>query len=274
MVFDRRPLLTQFVDKYAMRQYVSERVGKDRLPELYSVVGPDERVDWDSLPSRFALKATHGCGATVLVDERVDPDVRLPRRDPSRPWGETVRIHPRQVVGTEAADTLMRVWLSSNYWRHYGVTEWAYRDVPPRIVFEELLDPGDGSTPEDNKLWCVNGHVVFLTVDDRNGSKARSVHLPDWTHIVGAGVALQDLAVRSAVDLPERPPNLGEVIAVAERLADGIDFVRVDLYNLGSRVVVGELTVYPTGGTGRYSPELFFDHATEAWNPARVRRSS
>lgn len=187
MVFDRRPILTQFVDKYAMRQYVTERVGEEHLPQLYAVVGRGGSVDWDALPSRFALKATHGCGATVLVDDRAELEAPLPEVDPKRPWGVTVRVHRRQVVGTQAAEDLMDAWLASNYWNYHGITEWAYKDVPPRIIFEELLDPGDGSTPLDHKLWCFNGEVAFLTVDDRNGTKTRSVHLPDWTYLDARG---------------------------------------------------------------------------------------
>jgi hypothetical protein len=42
--------------------------------------------------------------------------------------------------------------------------------------------------------------------------------------------------------------------AVAEQLAAGFDFVRVDLYALGQRMVVGELTHYPTGGNKSFDP--------------------
>jgi hypothetical protein len=41
---------------------------------------------------------------------------------------------------------------------------------------------------------------------------------------------------------------------VAERLAQEFDFVRVDLYALGDRIVVGELTHYPTGGNKSFEP--------------------
>lgn len=272
MVFDRRHILTQFVDKYAMRQHVIDRIGEDHLPQLYAVVDRGDSVDWDELPSRFALKATHGCGATVLVDDRVDPEVPLPRFDSRRPWGVTVRVHPKQVVGTRAAEELMDAWLTSNYWRYHGITEWAYKDVPPRIIFEELLDPGDGSTPLDHKLWCFNGEVGFLTVDDRNGTKTRSVHLPDWTHVPRAGIGMQFVVSEEAT--AEKPDSFADLTCVASRLSEGMDFVRVDLYNLRQKIVVGELTVYPIGGAGQYSPESFFDEAAAGWDPTCVRRSA
>ena len=41
------------------------------------------------------------------------------------------------------------------------------------------------------------------------------------------------------------------MIEIAERLGEGVDFVRVDLYDVDGRVVFGELTNYPAGGTDR-----------------------
>ena len=44
------------------------------------------------------------------------------------------------------------------------------------------------------------------------------------------------------------------MIDAAERLSAGIDFVRVDLYDLGDRFLVGELTTTPQGGSGYFKP--------------------
>lgn len=271
MIFDRRDVLTQLVDKYHVRSYVTERLGVGHLPELYAVAESPDAIDWAALPPRFVLKATHGCGATILVDERADPNVQLPSFDPRRPWGVTARIHPRQFIRTEGAAVLMEAWLAANYWRYHGITEWAYKNVTPRIIIEELLDAGDGRTPADHKLWCVNGRVMFLTVDDRNGRATRSVHLPDWS-ATGAHSVVDEFALPSV--LPPSPANLLDLIGVAERLSADLDFLRVDLYNINGSVIVGELTVYPTGGTGRYAPQSFFDDAVRDWKPTTVVRST
>jgi len=50
------------------------------------------------------------------------------------------------------------------------------------------------------------------------------------------------------------PPNLEEMFSLAERLADGLDFVRVDLYNVLGRIVFGEFTCYPDEGLGVFHP--------------------
>lgn len=48
--------------------------------------------------------------------------------------------------------------------------------------------------------------------------------------------------------LPERPGNLLEMIKVASALGEGIDFVRVDLYDSTKGILLGEMTIYPEGG--------------------------
>jgi TupA-like ATPgrasp len=52
-----------------------------------------------------------------------------------------------------------------------------------------------------------------------------------------------------------RPSNLSEMKSTAEQLSDGMDFVRVDLYDLGDRVVLGELTNYPESGNAGFHPD-------------------
>jgi hypothetical protein len=42
--------------------------------------------------------------------------------------------------------------------------------------------------------------------------------------------------------------------ALAERLSERFEFVRVDLYAIGDRIVVGELTHYPAAGNKAFDP--------------------
>jgi hypothetical protein len=58
----------------------------------------------------------------------------------------------------------------------------------------------------------------------------------------------------------------------AAQLGQGLDFVRVDLYDLGDRVLVGELTPYPAGGNSAYRPAGIDAWFGRAWRtkPAHV----
>lgn len=62
------------------------------------------------------------------------------------------------------------------------------------------------------------------------------------------------------------PNNLDEMIAIAEKLSRGLKFLRVDLYNVNGRIYFGELTFYPAGGLGEFTPKEW-DYILGSWVP-------
>ena len=69
-----------------------------------------------------------------------------------------------------------------------------------------------------------------------------------------AGPSLLRLYYPQGPEIP-LPSCFPRMRAVAESArATGFDFVRVDLYALGDRIVVGELTHYPDGGNKSFDP--------------------
>jgi hypothetical protein len=54
--------------------------------------------------------------------------------------------------------------------------------------------------------------------------------------------------------MPPRPRSLDTMIRIAERLAEGFTFVRVDMYDIDGHVYVGELTFTPTAGFHLFDP--------------------
>ena len=61
------------------------------------------------------------------------------------------------------------------------------------------------------------------------------------------------------------------MITVAEELAGDIDFFRVDLYDVGDRIVFGEMTVYPNAGRGEFDPPEFDEKLGAFWLTALKR---
>ncbi len=53
------------------------------------------------------------------------------------------------------------------------------------------------------------------------------------------------------------PPNIDEMVKIADALAQGFDFIRVDLYSPGGRIQVGELTSLPAGGVRPFDPPAY-----------------
>ena len=66
-VHDRNPEYTKMVDKYAVKDYVSEKIGVEYVIPTLGVWNKPEDIEWDKLPDEFVLKTTHGGGSNGVV---------------------------------------------------------------------------------------------------------------------------------------------------------------------------------------------------------------
>lgn len=221
------PILTQLVDKYSVRSFVEERVGRQYLNSLIGVYDNPAEVDFDKLPDKFVLKATHAFHFNLLVRDK-------------------------QKLNRSKAKLLMYKWMSKNqYWR--GGLEWAYKNVKPRIIAETFLEELGKDDVVDYKFFCYNGEPRFLHIDlDRGTHHKRAYYDLDWNKLD----VYHDIIDYLEDDFP-RPDTLGEMIEVSRKLADGFPFVRVDLYSLNGRIIFGELTFYPADGRLEFQPEHY-----------------
>ena len=260
MAMSRDAKLTLFADKLAVRDFVAQRVGQHYLTELFSVHEDAAAFRANGvIPRRCAIKVTHGSGATILVDDAAARGGAIPHPRPIFPWNANARLHPDDIDPAEL-ESLLQAWLLSDYSQLKA--EWAYRNVPRRIIVEELLGT-DSEPPPDFKFWCVNGTVRFIQIDEgRFGRHTRSLHAANGAQ----------LNATIKYPAPSKPPilpsNFSEMRAVAEELAAGVAFVRVDLYSVVDRIVVGELTNYPEGGMARMRPKQVLSAFAVDWEPA------
>lgn len=236
MARDRNPLLTLTADKLAVRGYVTERLGPEHLPALHGVLDAPEGLHHLDLPARYVVKATHGSGMTAIV----------------------MRDSPAERTAVAAR---ARRWLATPYWRKNG--EWGYRGIRPRLIVEEFLDGGSGAVPPDWKWFCFGGRAALVQADFNRFSG----HTRNFYDAEGAPVALRvHYPPGPEIVLPAAFPAMR---AVAERLAAGFAFVRVDLYTLDERIVVGELTHYPEGGNKSFDPPEWDVRLGALWPEAR-----
>ncbi len=256
MAFDRRPLLTTFADKIAVRDFVTERLGREYLPETYGIYSRGRDIDWDPLPREFVLKASHGSGAVAIICDTAPRGV-LPTKTQGASWGRIWCIHPDDVDRTELAriaDGWLR--LSYEYRSRRSLPEWAYAGIPPRVMTQELLLGADGQLPHDYKFFMMNGECSAVQLVAGPFGERRLAHFSrEWEHLhvtrPGSGFLPphdEDLAP---------PTHLDGMLLAAHKLSKGIDFVRVDLYDLEDRVAFGEMTNYPSGGMLRFEPAEF-----------------
>lgn len=139
--------------------------------------------------------------------------------------------------------------LERNYY-HHG-REWPYKDVKPRIIAEEYIEDPENINDvvtglTDYKFYCFNGVPKFLYVSNglEDHTTARISFLTlDWEF---APFRRSDFASFEA--LPPKPTKLNEMIEIAAKLAEGHNFLRVDLYQVGEKILFSELTFFPCNG--------------------------
>lgn len=241
MRFDRNPLLITLQDKFAVREYANTRgVATARL---YHVTEDPHTIPFESLPPRYMIKASHGWGWNIACsDSRL-----LLFGDGSgvaaSPTAAAPQTSVRQLSRSEAV-SVCQSWLRD---RH-SVTEWAYQHIRPQIIVEEFLTPRQGSELHDYRMYTFDGVVKAINVGSPSYRRdnLNAFFYPDWT-LIPLSHSLEELPH----ELPARPERLNELITAASRIGGEIDFARVDLYDTNQGVVLGEVTVYPQGGTRR-----------------------
>ena len=183
-------------------------------------------------PLPFVVKARHGCGQIVVVRTAAD-------------W--------------PAAKARAARWTRRGY--GYWLDEWAYARVPRGLLVEPLI--GDGNAlPLDYKFCVFGGRVAFGQVHlDRATDHRWIVFDRDWCRV----------SPPTAEPDPPPPATLARMIAAAELLARGHDFMRVDFYEIDGRPRFGEFTVYPGSGLLPVLPPALDRRMGELWRRAHER---
>ena len=137
-VFYRPKILNQLVDKYAVRQYVKEKIGEQYLNDIYGVYETAEAVPIDKLPNKFVVKATHTSSYNLIVSDK-------------------------KKLNKANATKKFKKWLCKNQYYRMG-QEWAYKDVKPRLIVEKFLKEDDKNSLVDYKYYCFDGKAKFIDV--------------------------------------------------------------------------------------------------------------
>lgn len=225
---NRKQEYITMVDKYSVKDYVGKLIGKDYIIPLIGVWDKVDEIKFDGLPSQFVLKTTHGGGGSGVIVCR--DKSKLDITDVKRKLNNSLKFD-----------------IYKNY------REWPYKNVPRKIIAEQLLEIPDKEDLTDYKFFCFNGEPKYIQViQDRNTEETIDFFDTYWNHQPFVGL---NPKCRNANTIPSKPKKLEEMIEVARKLSKDIPFVRVDVYNIDSKVYFGELTFYPASGFGKFTPE-------------------
>lgn len=231
------PLHTRCADKIAVRPWVAERIGAGHLVRAILIADTPDALTPEAIPDAgFVVKATHDTGSVAICTDRERFD-----------W--------------DACRARMREALATPFWRRQR--ERHYRDIPPRLIVEELLvpdDPAIGLT--DYKFHCFHGEPLWIECQIRPpGALYNATYSLDWER--QPWLQLADIAdsVQYPAELP-RPSCLSEMLRLARILAGPFPLARIDLYEVAGRVLFGEMTFTPAAGLERME---YADTAADPW---------
>lgn len=218
---EQSPLAPMCTDKAEVRKYVAQHGFEEILiPMVMEPVSNVEEINFEKMPQKFILKATHGCRMNYVVKNKTEMNVHECRG-------------------------IMRKWLNCNYGTYS--LEPHYLKIPPRIYAEELIEEMDGLV--DYKFHCLNGKPEFcLVCTGRNDKAGESMGVclslfdMEW-NFIDEIVDFRNER-KGPSDIP-RPKNLKKMIEIATELAKDFKFVRIDLYEHDKKILFGEMTFSP-----------------------------
>lgn len=225
-LYNRKPEYTSMVDKIAVKEYVASRIGKEYIIPTICVWPSVKDVDFKQLPEKFVLKTNNGGGSNGVVICRDKRNLNIE---------DTVKQLEKS--------------LKSDIYKNYR--EWPYKNVLPRIFAEHLLEMPDELDLPDYKFFCFNGKPHYCQViSNRRYRMSIDFFDKDWNH----QTFREPKEYPFATTCPRKPKHYDEMWHLAETLACGTPFVRIDFYDTGDKVYFGEITFFPTSGMQIFEP--------------------
>ena len=233
-LYDRNPQYPLLVDKYAVRNYVKERIGEEHLVPLIGVYEKYEDINFELLPEQFVMKPNHTSGDIYFCkDIRSIDHIRLKK--------------------------YINKWIKKNqFW--YG-REWPYKYIKPLILCEKYLINTSGEELKDYKFLCFKGEVLcsFVCLNRFSpGGLNVDFYDIDWNLM-----PFERHYARSNTTIP-KPYTYSKMIHYSEILSTGLPFARIDFYESDRRLFFSEITLYPGSGFEEFSPESY-DYLLGNW---------
>ena len=227
-LYDQKSEYSKMVDKSTVKEYVAKILSDDFIIPTLGVWDRPEDIEWDQLPDQFVLKCTHDSGSVCICKDKT-------------------------IFNRENAINKLRSGLNVDYYRTN--LEWPYKNVKPRVMAEKYIAPESGTNDlPDYKFFCFNGIPHYCQViSGRQVDMRVDFFDKDWNH----QPFHEPRDTQFADVMPEKPRKFDVMWDAAMKLSHDIPFSRIDFYEVGDKVLFGEITFFPTGGRGGFSPEIY-----------------
>lgn len=230
--------LSEYVDKYKVRDYVSKTIGSNYLNELYGVYDSVNDINFEKMPLCYVLKSTNGSGTVIICNGKKKLDIK-------------------QVKNT------LKKWLKDDYWKEKK--EKQYKNVKNRILVEEYLEDESGSLT-DYKFYCFDGKVYYYGVFyDRYINKSIDFYDKEGNKLKN----VKACNIQNSEKVESFDHRIKEMIEISEKLSKPFSCVRVDLYYVNNKIYFGELTFTDGAGSDPWNP---IDFDIEIANKMKLKK--
>ena len=222
-LYDRKDIYTVMVDKFLVKEYVDKLIGEGHTAKTIGVYEHFEDIDFDTLPEKFVIKTTHGCGGMY--------------------------IHRGGKINKKLAQEKVMSTFGKNYYFH--TREWPYKGVKPRILIEEYLQNEDEENLTVYKVLCFEGQARIIQViqDDKTPDESIDYFDTEWNLL-----DLKQNYPNSKKHLA-KPVQLEEMLEYSNICSNGIHFLRTDWYVVNGKIYFSEFTFFSDAGLEKFYPD-------------------
>lgn len=239
-LYDRNPNYRFLVDKLKVKEIIGPVIGEEHI--IPTIGGPwknAEEIDWNALPQQFVLKCNHDSASVIVCKDKSKLNIR------NAIWK-------------------LNECVKQDYYR-YENRQWAYKGIDRCIFAEQYIsDDKTGDLP-DFKFHCCNGKAKCVLVcvgrfSNKNHEAYMNYYDMNWNKLPyqpGFNTIPWEM---------QKPEGFEEMVTMAEKIARfvGNVYTRVDFYSVGGKILFGEITFYPGGGSEELRP-VEWDYILGSW---------
>lgn len=223
-IYNRDPLFTDMVDKYAVRELVAQKIGEEYLVPLIGVWDRADDIEFDTLPDQFVLKCNHDSGSVVICKNK--------------------KMLDREMVVEKLNKKLSRDMF---FWSR----EWPYKNIKRKVICEQYMQDQSFDVLNVFKIMNFNNGEQIIQVIQNDKTEEESIDYFDknWTRL-----DMRQNFPNSQVPL-KKPKNLDTMLELGKKLSEGFPFLRTDFYEINDQVFFSEFTFFSDAGMCKFVPE-------------------
>ena len=226
-LYNSIPIKTRLADKYAVREWVKEKIGEEYLVALLGVYDKYDDIDFNVLPNQFVIKCNHGSGYNIIV------------RDKSK-------------LNVKEVKYKLNRWMNENF-AFKGGFELHYLPIKPKIIIEEFINPKESH--HEIQIWCFNQTIKFVSVESIKDAEelVRGTFYPNGQP---TEFEISPNHYKKLIHIGDKR-SFYKAIELAEKLIIDVPYVRIDFIEWKGSVKFREMTFTSGSGLSQIKPSTY-----------------